>query len=57
LLVSELVTNSVRHAQATRDATIRVSVALFDGVLRIEVEDPGDGSTCAWVELAVSPAM
>jgi anti-sigma regulatory factor (Ser/Thr protein kinase) len=43
LLVSELVTNSVRHAQLTSGATIRVSVAMSDGVLRLEVEDPGDG--------------
>lgn len=44
LLVSELVTNSVRHAQLASDATIRVSVTLSDGMLRLEVEDPGDGS-------------
>lgn len=43
LLVSELVTNSVRHAQLTPDATIRVGVAMVDDVVRIEVEDPGDG--------------
>jgi anti-sigma regulatory factor (Ser/Thr protein kinase) len=47
LLVSELVTNSVRHAHLTRDATIRVSVAIVDGVVRIEVEDPGDGAIAA----------
>jgi anti-sigma regulatory factor (Ser/Thr protein kinase) len=44
LLVSELVTNSVTHAQLTADATIRVSVAMADGVVRLEVEDPGDGA-------------
>jgi anti-sigma regulatory factor (Ser/Thr protein kinase) len=47
LLVSELVTNSVRHAHLTRDATIRVSVAISDGVLRLEVEDPGEGTIAA----------
>jgi anti-sigma regulatory factor (Ser/Thr protein kinase) len=47
LLVSELVTNSVRHAQLTRDMTIRISVALVDGAVRIEVEDPGNGATAA----------
>ena len=47
LLVSELVTNSVRHAQLTPDATIRVSVALIYGAVRIEVEDPGDGAIAA----------
>ena len=41
--MSELVTNSVRHAQLTPDATIRVGVAMVDDVVRIEVEDPGDG--------------
>jgi anti-sigma regulatory factor (Ser/Thr protein kinase) len=47
LLVSELVTNSVRHAHLTRDATIRVSVAMSDRVLRLEVEDPGEGAVAA----------
>jgi anti-sigma regulatory factor (Ser/Thr protein kinase) len=47
LLVSELVTNSVRHAQLARDMTIRISVALVDGAVRIEVEDPGDGAIAA----------
>jgi anti-sigma regulatory factor (Ser/Thr protein kinase) len=47
LLVSELVTNSVRHAHLTRDMTIRISVALVDGAVRIEVEDPGDGPIAA----------
>jgi anti-sigma regulatory factor (Ser/Thr protein kinase) len=44
LLVSELVTNSVRHAQVIADATIRVSVEVADGVVRLEVEDSGDGA-------------
>jgi anti-sigma regulatory factor (Ser/Thr protein kinase) len=47
LLVSELVTNSVRHAQLTPEMTIRISVALVDGAVRIEVEDPGDGAIAA----------
>jgi anti-sigma regulatory factor (Ser/Thr protein kinase) len=47
LLVSELVTNSVRHAHLTPDATIRVGVAIVDGMVRIEVEDPGDGAIAA----------
>jgi anti-sigma regulatory factor (Ser/Thr protein kinase) len=47
LLVSELVTNSVRHAQLTSSATIRVSLAISDGVLRLEVEDPGDSAIAA----------
>ena len=42
LLVSELVTNSVRHAQLPSDARVRVSVEIRDGFMRLEVEDPGD---------------
>ena len=44
LLVSELVTNSVRHADVTRDATVRLSVEMAGGVVRLEVEDSGDGA-------------
>jgi anti-sigma regulatory factor (Ser/Thr protein kinase) len=47
LLVSELVTNSVTHAQLAGDATIRVSVAMSDGVVRLEVENPGEGAVAA----------
>jgi serine/threonine-protein kinase RsbW len=42
LLVSELVTNSVRHARLAAGATVRVSVEICDGFVRLEVEDPGD---------------
>jgi serine/threonine-protein kinase RsbW len=42
LLVSELVTNSVRHAQLDAGATLRVTVEICDGFVRLEVEDPGD---------------
>jgi serine/threonine-protein kinase RsbW len=42
LLVSELVTNSVRHAPLTPDAAIAVSVEVLDDFVRVEVEDPGD---------------
>jgi anti-sigma regulatory factor (Ser/Thr protein kinase) len=41
LIVSELVTNSLRHAGLTDAGAVRVSAALADGVLRIEVEDAG----------------
>lgn len=41
LIVSELVTNSLRHAGLKDTATVRVCAALADGVLRIEVEDGG----------------
>jgi anti-sigma regulatory factor (Ser/Thr protein kinase) len=47
LLVSELVANSVRHARLAGDATIRVSVAIVGGMVRVEVEDPGDGAIAA----------
>jgi anti-sigma regulatory factor (Ser/Thr protein kinase) len=42
LLVSELVTNSVRHARLAAGAAIAVSVEVFDAFVRVEVEDPGD---------------
>jgi len=41
LIVSELVTNSMRHADPQDAATVRVSAELADDVLRIEVEDGG----------------
>ena len=40
LLVSELVTNAVRHAEGE---AVRLVVALTGGVLRVEVHDPGRG--------------
>jgi anti-sigma regulatory factor (Ser/Thr protein kinase) len=42
LLVSELVTNAVRHA---RGEGVRLVVAHTGGVLRVEVHDPGRGFT------------
>jgi anti-sigma regulatory factor (Ser/Thr protein kinase) len=42
LLVSELVTNSVRHARLAAGAAIAVSVEVFDAFVRVEVQDPGD---------------
>jgi anti-sigma regulatory factor (Ser/Thr protein kinase) len=41
LLVSELVANAVEHVR--EDGEIEVRVALADGVLRVEVLDPGPG--------------
>ena len=41
LVVTELVTNSLCHAGLTDAATVRISAAIEDGVLRIEVEDGG----------------
>jgi hypothetical protein len=43
LLVSELVTNSVRHARLGPDDRIRLQVEISDRVLRVEVSDPGEG--------------
>jgi anti-sigma regulatory factor (Ser/Thr protein kinase) len=40
LLVSELVTNAVRHAEGE---AVRLVVALTGGTLRVEVHDPGNG--------------
>ncbi|MET7476283.1 ATP-binding protein [Streptomyces sp. NPDC005648] len=42
LLVSELVTNAVRHTRSTR---VRCSVGLEAGKVRIEVRDQGEGRT------------
>jgi anti-sigma regulatory factor (Ser/Thr protein kinase) len=43
LLVSELVTNAVRHAGLATEDRIRLLVQLSDRVLRVEVHDPGTG--------------
>ena len=43
LLVSELVTNSVRHAELGPDDTIAVRVLTKPTALRVEVADPGPG--------------
>jgi anti-sigma regulatory factor (Ser/Thr protein kinase) len=43
LLVSELVTNAIRHAGLDDDAVIRLVVVTGDRALRIEVCDPGQG--------------
>jgi len=43
LLVSELVTNAIRHAGLADDAVIRLVVQTGDRALRIEVCDPGPG--------------
>ena len=43
LLVSELVTNAVRHANLDRGDAIELVIDLADGGLRVEVRDPGGG--------------
>ena len=43
LLVSELVTNAVRHAELTAGDVIQLVVDAADHTLRVEVHDPGGG--------------
>jgi anti-sigma regulatory factor (Ser/Thr protein kinase) len=43
LLVSELVTNAIRHAGLDDDDVIKLVVVTADRALRIEVCDPGPG--------------
>jgi serine/threonine-protein kinase RsbW len=43
LLVSELVTNAVRHANLAPGDVIRLVVDVADHTLRVEVHDPGGG--------------
>ena len=45
LLVSELVTNSVRHADLAPGQRIELRVTSRPGTVRVEVEDPGPGFT------------
>lgn len=41
LLVSELVTNSLRHAALSAGDAVHVVASIDDGALRLEVENPG----------------
>jgi anti-sigma regulatory factor (Ser/Thr protein kinase) len=43
LLVSELVTNAVRHANLAAGDVINLIIDVADTVLRVEVHDPGGG--------------
>jgi anti-sigma regulatory factor (Ser/Thr protein kinase) len=43
LLVSELVTNAVRHANLAPGDVILLVIDLEDSLLRVEVHDPGGG--------------
>ena len=51
LLVSELVTNAVRHANLAQGDVIGLVIDLADDALRVEVHDPGGG----FVPTAPSP--
>lgn len=43
LLVTELVTNAVRHGGATPDRPLQLDFERRDGRIRVEVSDPGAG--------------
>lgn len=43
LLVSELVTNSLRHAELDETDAIQLSVTVTDATVHVEVTDPGRG--------------
>ena len=43
LLVSELVSNSILHADQPAGATLRITAAALDGLVRIDVQDQGQG--------------
>lgn len=43
LLVSELVTNSLRHAELSAQDCIRLGVRVSEARVRVEVTDPGKG--------------
>ena len=43
LLVSELVTNAIRHAGLDEADAIRLAVAVDGGTIRVDVHDPGRG--------------
>jgi anti-sigma regulatory factor (Ser/Thr protein kinase) len=43
LLVSELVTNSVRHAGVRPEDIVQMNVQVTANTLRVEVSDPGEG--------------
>jgi serine/threonine-protein kinase RsbW len=47
LLMSELVTNSVRHSGMPAGAELIVCVDLTPGIVRLDVEDPGRSGTVA----------
>jgi serine/threonine-protein kinase RsbW len=47
LLVSELVTNSVRHADLAADGVVRISADVTGGILHLEVDDAGTAGTVA----------
>ena len=53
LLVSELVTNCIRHAGVGSGAAIELKVWPRDSIIRVEVSDPGEGFEPAPVSLSI----
>ncbi|MDP8956715.1 MAG: ATP-binding protein [Actinomycetota bacterium] len=53
LLVSELVTNCIRHAGVEPGASIELKVSPRNSVIRVEVSDPGEGFEPAPVSLSL----
>ena len=51
LLVSELVTNAVRHANLATGDVIELVVELADHKLRVEVHDPGGGFVLTFTDV------
>ena len=45
IVISELVANAIRHAQALPDGTIRVNWTVRDGVVEVAVTDGGGPTT------------
>jgi anti-sigma regulatory factor (Ser/Thr protein kinase) len=43
LVISELVTNSVRHAGIDATQPLQLSIAIDGGIVRVAVRDPGPG--------------
>ena len=50
LLVTELVSNAIRHAGLRRDAPVKLRIAADERRVRIEVSDPGCGFDAASVD-------
>ena len=53
LLVSELVTNCIRHAGLDPQGSIELRVTASESVIRVEVSDPGGGFEPAPVSLSL----
>ena len=53
VLVSELVTNCVRHAAIHPESWIELRIAPRESVLRVEVRDPGEGFEPAPVSMSL----